>query len=250
MSSPSRDAIDLSQPFTVLVDRPRGGLFNMAADDHLLERGPAPCLRVYRWNRPTLSLGYRQRTDWMPPESTLKELQVEAVRRPSGGRALLHADELTYSLVVDCRGRPHLPSAYRRLTQLLCLALRELGLKVECAQETRLAPSRTHPGCMSVTAGGEILYQGQKLVGSAQVSRGNRLLQHGVVPFSFDPGLMTALLPSEGGLNGLEQMGAPRFGAEDLARAFLDANQLNGSFRDWTPLQEQEITADGPRWRV
>ncbi|MCA9797058.1 MAG: lipoate--protein ligase family protein, partial [Candidatus Eremiobacteraeota bacterium] len=178
----------------------------MAADYHLLAQGPTPCLRLYRWSRPSLSLGYRQKTDWLEP-SSLSRYGLDLVRRPSGGRALLHDDELTYALVVEARGKPHLPTAYRRLTQLLARALQACGVQVGFAGEQRLFPSRSHPGCMSISIAGEITYRGRKLVGSAQTCQGNRLLQHGVIPLRVDGARLSQVIPTETGVQGLVDQG-------------------------------------------
>ncbi len=221
----------------------------MAADNYLLDCGPTPCLRLYGWTRPTLSLGYRQRTDWIDRDETERRA-IEVVRRPSGGRALLHDDELTYAIVLESEAQPHLPTAFGQLTRLLAHTLQALGVKVETAVEAQLAPSRSHPGCMSITAGGELLYRGRKLVGSAQVCRRKRLLQHGVLPFTVDRQRLAALIPSEGEVMGLTELGGPRVSSQEFAEAFLQANGFSGVTGAWSDTELDAIEEDLERWRI
>ena len=143
----------------------------MARDLALLE-GSGSVLRLYSWDRPTVSLGYSQR--WTPSE-------LPWVRRPTGGRALLHTrDEITYAIALDV-GDVRVDEAFCYLTGTLREALNALGVPVTCSGLKRSGGGSE--SCLALVQRGELLLGERKLVGSAQARRGGRLLQHGAIPF-------------------------------------------------------------------
>lgn len=156
----------------------------MAADSYLLDHAQQPTLRLYAWKRPCLSLGYAQR--WTRP------VPVEVVRRPSGGRAVLHHHEITYAMVLpDFSGS--LPQVYTQLTGLWLQTLRKIQPRVSQSDlDTR---TQTSPSCYQLAQRGEICLDGQKWIGSAQLRRGQRLLQHGAIPVGVDADLFEAIFP-------------------------------------------------------
>ncbi len=165
-----------------------GGAVNMAIDEAMLigvNRGTTPpTVRVYAWDPPTVSLGYAQRVE--------DELDLEAVgncgfgvvRRPTGGRAVLHAGELTYSVVgpagEDPLGRS-IMEAYEAIARALAAGLGRLGVEVELAPVATEAMSRdgASPPCFASAGRYEIVVGGRKLIGSAQRRVGRGVLQHG-----------------------------------------------------------------------
>jgi len=177
----------------LLVSPPAHGAWNMAVDEALLEsagRGDSlPTLRLYAWEPPCLSLGYAQPFS----DVDLPRLQArgwELVRRPTGGRAVLHTDELTYSVMApldEPRLAGSLLETYNRLAQALVEALRVLVLPVEI-QERATGPGakNTNPVCFEVPSTYEITVDGKKLVGSAQARRKDGILQHGSLPLTGD----------------------------------------------------------------
>jgi len=177
----------------LLLTPPSRGAWNMAVDEALLEsvgRGDSlPALRLYAWQPPCLSLGYAQPfSDVDIPR--LKERGWELVRRPTGGHAILHTDELTYSVIAPVY-EPRLAGAllesYNRLAGALLAALRRLGLPVE--MQERPAASRAgnvNPVCFEVPSSYEITFRGKKIVGSAQARRKEGVLQHGSLPLTGD----------------------------------------------------------------
>ncbi|MGE5707680.1 MAG: biotin/lipoate A/B protein ligase family protein [Bacteroidota bacterium] len=169
---------------------------NMAIDEALLEahgRGlTPPTLRFYRWQPAALSLGYTQQIeDW--PERCAP-WGVDLVRRPTGGRAVLHQRELTYSVTISSRYglQGSVRETYQRLSEALALGLTRLGLPAT-VQAGHLAPGRQE-ACFAVATPADLLCEGQKVIGSAQVRKGDCLLQHGSVPLDPDPQLSEALL--------------------------------------------------------
>jgi len=160
------------------------GRLNMAIDQALLrlhERGEsAPTLRLYRWDPPAVSLGYFQRRPGLDP-AACRRLGLDVVRRPTGGRAVLHLNELTYSVVAGIReGMPSSPvAAYRLLCEGLLAGLRLLGIEAETGRE-KVKPPQPEV-CFLRAATADIVHRGRKFIGSAQTWRGDSLLQHGSI---------------------------------------------------------------------
>lgn len=159
---------------------------NMAIDEaillhHLKDEVP-PTLRVFRWSQPAISLGRFQSIE---REIELEECQrqgVALVRRPTGGRAVYHRDEFTYSVVISKRfGAPSgVVAAYAYLAQGLLAALRTLGIQAELSDER----VNKHPSaaCFASSTQADLTSGGFKLVGSAQVWKDDALLQQGSLP--------------------------------------------------------------------
>ncbi len=178
----------MSEAWRLLVDAPAGGAWNMAVDEMLLDRvatgAAAPTLRFYQWMPPCLSLGYFQPIDVVDLDGC-RALGVDVVRRPTGGRAILHDRELTYSVALPASVLGHdggvLPSYYR-LSLALQDGLRRLGVPATLAPEaTASGPTAHGPVCFDRPSAHEILLEGRKLVGSAQMRRGGGILQHGSI---------------------------------------------------------------------
>jgi len=173
---------------------PARGAWNMALDEALLEsceRGDSPpVLRLYAWQPPCLSLGYAQPLQDVDLPR-LNERGWDLVRRPTGGRAILHTDELTYA-VIGPLGHPLLAGpvleSYRRLARALLAALHALGLPAEmnCQEDGRPSPATANPVCFEAPSAYEIVLQGKKLIGSAQARRRGGVLQHGTLPLYGD----------------------------------------------------------------
>ncbi|WKZ35719.1 MAG: lipoate--protein ligase family protein [Anaerolineales bacterium] len=180
---------------------PSTGAWNMAVDEAILEhihRGESkPTLRLYAWQPPCLSLGYAQPFRDVDVER-LKSRGWDVVRRVTGGRAILHTDELTYS-VTGSADEPVLAGgvleSYNRLSQALLFAVRELGLQVEVKEQVAQAAvlgggdaagSKVNPVCFEVPSTYEITVNGKKLIGSAQARKKEGVLQHGSLPLRGD----------------------------------------------------------------
>ena len=184
----SPSSASMSDTWHLLVDAPAGGAWNMAVDEVLLE-GVAtgttpPTLRFYQWTPACLSLGYFQPFDVVDVDGC-RALGVEVVRRPTGGRAILHDRELTYSVALPAAVLGHdggvLPSYYR-LSLALQDGLLRLGVPATLAAESAASGQLVHgPVCFDRPSAHEILLHGRKLVGSAQMRRGGGILQHGSI---------------------------------------------------------------------
>jgi lipoate-protein ligase A len=168
------------------------GAWNMAVDEAILEhigRGQAPAtLRLYAWDPACLSLGHAQPFADVD-RARLKERGWEVVRRATGGRAILHTDELTYS-VTGSADEPVLAGgvleSYNRLAGALLLAVKNLGLPVEMKEGKASNSTTPNPVCFEVPSTYEITVNGKKLIGSAQARKKEGVLQHGSLPLTGD----------------------------------------------------------------
>lgn len=175
----------------LIVHEARDGAWNMAVDEAILAavaRGDSPpTLRFYQWEPPCLSLGRGQPATDVDTMACLAA-GFTCVRRPTGGRAILHRDELTYSIALplaDPRAAGDILESYRRLSEGLAEGLRALGVAVERAAPRKAAADPT-PACFETLAGYEITVGGRKLLGSAQFRTNKALLQHGSLPLYGD----------------------------------------------------------------
>ena len=190
---------DPSAPaWRLLIDPPADGAWNMAVDEALLERYAAatglmaPTLRLYGWDPPALSLGKSQPAESVCRPELLHAEGIDLVRRPTGGRAVLHERERTYAVVGRLGPEPFpggVVETYRRVAGALVLVLRELGLeRLSEDDDTRPPPAgNTGPSCFDAISVHEISQDGRKLVGSSQLRRRGAFLQHGSFPLSSDP---------------------------------------------------------------
>ncbi len=164
----------------------------MAVDEAILRAVAAgqapPTLRFYAWDPPCLTLGRGQQAADVD-RAALEAHGFDLVRRPTGGQAILHVDELTYSVVVlqgDARVAGGIVTSYRRLSSALIQGLRRLGVS-DIAADRRVENHRTQgPVCFETPSDYEITAGGRKLAGSAQMRAQGVVLQHGAVPLYGD----------------------------------------------------------------
>ena len=179
-------------PWRLLITPPADGAWNMAVDEAIAThagRGDVPpTLRFYRWEPACVSLGRHQPLADIDL-ARCRGLGYDVVRRATGGRAILHTDELTYS-VAGPQDNPVLAGAvldsYLRLSQGLLAGLARLGLTVNKAPPTNRSGADAGPVCFEVPSAYEIVAGGKKLVGSAQSRRQGWVLQHGTLPLVGD----------------------------------------------------------------
>lgn len=179
-------------PWRLLITSPARGAWNMALDESILEhigRGESnPTLRLYGWNPACLSLGHAQ--PFADVDTTrLKERGWEIVRRATGGRAILHTDELTYSVIAPLNEPTVVGSileSYNRIAQALLMGVKSLELPVEMKEGKADNGSTPNPVCFEVPSTYEITVDGKKLIGSAQARKKEGVLQHGSLPLTGD----------------------------------------------------------------
>lgn len=218
--------------FTIVddVDDPASGHDNMARDAAMLDEvrsGGAPMLRLYRWVRPTLTLG-RFQDDAEVDHDACAQRGVDIVRRPTGGKALLHGGDLTYAVAMREPGGPAstVDGVYRLLARPLIDGLRALGITATVARHDGPAG----PVCFATQQGADLRVSDRKVCGSAQVRHDGVVLQHGSIllrRLAFDE---TDLVHGDldraqlrAATSTLEELGStsdPRAVADALAQAF------------------------------
>lgn len=170
-------------PWRLLDTGPRDGAWNMACDVALMARARRTgesVFRIYAWSRPTLSFGRHEAARTRYAAAAIATAGVDVVRRPTGGRALLHDREVTYSVTAPLDPAESLPSSMSRINQWLLRTLHRLGVPATEAEEPRsMRPEGA--ACFALPARGELTLGGRKLVGSAQVRHDGALLQHGSI---------------------------------------------------------------------
>jgi lipoyl(octanoyl) transferase len=172
--------------------------FNMALDEALLEwhsegKFP-PVIRFYGWNPATLSVGYFQRVEKEIDLDAVKEHKLGFVRRPTGGRGVLHEHELTYSVIVS-EEHPEMPKtvteAYRVISEGILKGFLHLGLDAyfavpKTAEERDALKSPRSAVCFDAPSWYELVVEGRKVAGSAQTRQKGVILQHGSILLDLD----------------------------------------------------------------
>ena len=168
----------------LLLAEPRSGAENMARDSALQARAARTgetVFSVYSWTRPTLSFGRHQPATGLYDIEKIRSANVDVVRRPTGGRAILHNHEVTYSVTAPLKDAAPLRETYSLINRILLEGLGRLGVGVELASpKDRAAAPSTRP-CFETPGEGELVAGGSKLVGSAQWRDEGSLLQHGSI---------------------------------------------------------------------
>lgn len=171
--------------------KPNNGNTNMDLDERLLNfavknEWKVPVLRFYGWAPACVSLGRNQDDDCVD-KKYCEKYGIDIVRRLTGGRALLHDDELTYSFVCPAsylKNGETVIQSYREISGALALGFRKLGIDVGFPKDKK--PSTKYEYCMSLATGADLSYEGKKIAGSAQFRKNDYILQHGSILFSLD----------------------------------------------------------------
>lgn len=218
----------------LILDVPLSGAENMAADEAILrasEEDPAvqPTLRIYGWNEPTISLGYLQKA------APMLSFGLPVVRRLTGGRAVLHDMEVTYSIIAPS-GNPNfaggINGAYSAISRCIIGALTEAGIEASFSKGTPKGGEKD--ACFHSPSRYEVLLGGRKLVGSSQRRFRNTFLQHGSIIFSVNKRLNEKVF----GADILKRMSSiSEFGDVDMnsfKRSLVDnfGRGLNASFEE------------------
>ena len=154
---------------------------------------------VYGWTHPTLSFGRNQQAIGCYDVERIRLLGVDVVRRPTGGRALLHHREVTYSVTAPIVSGVSPGESYERINAILLRGLCSLGVRASLAEPDAPAPIPTETPCFASPSRGEIVTAGRKLVGSAQWREAGALLQHGSILIEDDQSLISRVAISQNG---------------------------------------------------
>lgn len=187
-----------------LHDGPADGPWNMAVDEAIARAvgdGLAPAtLRLYEWSPPTVSLGYLQRAPGGVDLTACRRHGIGLVRRITGGRAVLHADELTYSVALPLQGpwrSLSVVEVFVRISSGLIAGLKHLGVEATLGESrAQTGDVRESGACFLLRRVPAILVGGQKLLGSAMRRWDRYLLQHGSLLLDFDPRLHQRIFPA------------------------------------------------------
>jgi lipoate-protein ligase A len=222
-------------PYTLWHDAvPRPGWLNMAIDLALLERaaGGESWLRLYAWSPSCLSLGRHEPAARRYDRERIAALCLDVVRRPTGGRAVWHAAELTYAVAAPATALGTLREAYAEIHRLIRNAIRTFGVPAELAP-ARAAIRPDGGACFAAPVGGEVIVGDNKLVGSAQLRENGALLQHGSILLADDQAMVARLTRGD----------APADRSAPLAR-------LLGRRVGWEEAAEAVTEAAAGRWGV
>jgi lipoyl(octanoyl) transferase len=202
---------------------------------------------IYSWCAPTLSFGRNQPARGRYDLRTLRASGVDVVRRPTGGRAILHHREVTYSVTAPIDQSLPLRETYTRINRILQSGLSRLGVLVETAPRSERASVPSARPCFASPSEGELVAEGAKLVGSAQWRDGGALLQHGSIlvdddqsslpVFATDSGSLDPTIPAPATLHSILGRSPD---VREVAAAMFDAVR-NLEDEDASPLAEQEI---------
>ena len=172
------------------------GSLNMEIDAQMLENAISSSekdilFRLYGWSPKCISLGRNQKDDFLTGE-------IDAVRRLTGGRALLHDDEITYCCVAPADAIPNGQSvvdSYKYISGILIDFFKTLGVELDFGENKRV--STHYDYCMLLSTGADVCYKGQKIIGSAQCRKNGYILQHGSILFGYDKSLLENLFHEE-----------------------------------------------------
>ncbi len=212
----------------VIESGPGGAAFNMALDEAIAQRvraGESPfTLRLYSWEGASLSIGSFQKLNGINLEA-VKSKKVPVVKRPTGGRAILHGEELTYSFSSRYEGsfRGGLFACCEVISRAIYEALKETGVPVQ-VKSGRGKDRVRSAVCFQSVSFAEITAHGKKLVGSAQKRWTDGFLQQGSIPYRIDRGLSSAIFPDfdPGLMTGLEEASGGDFYPERFVQAMRE----------------------------
>ena len=173
----------------------RTGKENMQIDSDLLDfaiknKLKEPIFRLYGWEPVCVSLGRNQKDDFLDYE-LLKSKNIDAVRRLTGGRALLHDNEITYSFICPesfLQNGSHIVSSYKEISQILIDKFKKLGIDLDFGASKPIKTGFDY--CMLISTGADLCYKEKKLIGSAQCRSHGYILQHGSILYGYDKKLL------------------------------------------------------------
>lgn len=159
-------------------------------DNAIKKQVKEPIFRLYGWSPACVSLGRNQKDDFVDQEF-LNNCGIDVVRRLTGGRALLHDDEITYSYVCPVSSLKHgenVVESYKEISQILINAFAKLGIELDFGGTRK--PQGHKDYCMLVSTGADLCWNGRKLIGSAQFRKEGYILQHGSILYDYNKSLL------------------------------------------------------------
>ncbi len=239
------------QVWRVIRDGFNDGYYNMAVDEAIasaVEEGISPpTLRFYGWKSPTLSIGYSQRLENKIDAEYCRKNKIDIVLRPTGGRAVLHDKEVTYS-IASPKNNPLFPDniseTYRVIGEALSKGLSILGIDANSNSAFRIPHSVfRNPSCFATTSQYEITVNGKKLIGSAQRRFKNSFLQHGSIPLENNHETLAHCLGFKEGYKG------KRF-VNLLKEKSITLNELNGRVYSYNEVVDAIVRGFGDAFKL
>lgn len=178
------------------------GQENMQTDNDLLEYAiknqlKEPIFRLYGWSPACVSLGRNQKSDFLDVDF-LKQNNIDHVRRLTGGRALLHDDEITYSYICPAsilENGENVVNSYKEISKILIDAFKKLDIELDFGGTKKVKGHMDY--CMLVSTGADLCYKNRKLIGSAQFRKEGYILQHGSILYDYDKELLEKIFKEE-----------------------------------------------------
>lgn len=178
------------------------GQENMQIDSDLLEYAiknqlKEPIFRLYGWSPACVSLGRNQKSDFLDMDF-LKQNNIDHVRRLTGGRALLHDDEITYSYICPAsilENGENVVNSYKEISKILIDAFKKLDIELDFGGTKKVKGHMDY--CMLVSTGADLCYKNRKLIGSAQFRKEGYILQHGSILYDYDKELLEKIFKEE-----------------------------------------------------
>lgn len=233
----------------LIIDGPMDPAENMAVDEALARACDGgsdgfPALRLYWWCVPTMSIGAKERLEEAADVKACRDLGIALVRRPTGGRAVLHDHELTYAVIGPLGAKPfdgNIEESYRLTAEALREGISRIGIDLtltaggikmhprtlpsrDAPQHPSLAASMRHLPCFVAPSRYELTWQGRKVVGSAQRRLRNSVLQHGSILFTTDAETLARASGSDP--QRIDELAAAMIGIEEIAGRSIERKEL------------------------
>lgn len=205
------------------------GAENMQIDSNLLDDAISqnlkePIFRLYGWSPACISLGRNQKDDFLDYDF-LKSENIDVVRRLTGGRALLHDNEITYSFICPfdyLRNGENVTESYKEISQILIDNFKKIGIELTLGGEKSIHTKFDY--CMLISTGADLCYKGKKLIGSAQCRKEGYILQHGSILYDYNKKLLEKIFHENIDTNSIISIKeiSPNIEKADIIRLFLD----------------------------
>lgn len=193
-------------------------------DSAILNQLKEPIFRLYGWSPVCVSLGRNQKDDFLDYED-LNRRKIDVVRRLTGGRALLHDKELTYSFICPVsylKNGENVKDSYIEISQILIEKFQKIGINLEFG--TKKAVQTKFDYCMLISTGADLCFKGKKLIGSAQCRKNGYILQHGSILLDYDKELLEEIFKEHidcSEITSIKEI-QPAMGIEDIVKIFSD----------------------------
>ena len=206
------------------------GQENMQIDSDLLDYAiennlDYPIFRLYGWSPACISLG-RNQDDSFIDKQFLKDTGIDLVRRLTGGRALLHDNEITYSFICPVNYLKHgenVTKSYIEISRILIDKFKKIGIELDFGGNKKVSTKFDY--CMLISTGADLCYEGKKLIGSAQCRKNGYILQHGSILYDYNRILLEKIFHEEVDTNSITSIREinPTLSKEDIINLFSDS---------------------------